>query len=134
MMDTILDLIETAAVKVADGTGFWIVFGSYMSMMFIERLAYLFIDRDHWNEREAWANVANQLFNEAVGALITGALFMGIYLFVYTQARLFDVPFLCGAGCWPFCSPIWPIIPITGLRTAPAFSGRCTFRTIAAGR
>jgi sterol desaturase/sphingolipid hydroxylase (fatty acid hydroxylase superfamily) len=88
--------------KVGDGTGFWIIFSSYMVMMAGERLIYAFRRNHEWNEREAWANVFNQLFNEAVGALLTGALFMGIYAFVYANARLFDIPFVWWAWVLAF--------------------------------
>jgi sterol desaturase/sphingolipid hydroxylase (fatty acid hydroxylase superfamily) len=92
MTDAVWEMLKLVALKVADGTGFWIIFGSYMSMMVLERLVYVFGRNHEWNEKEARANVFNQLFNEAVGALLTGTLFVGIYVFVYQQARLFEVP------------------------------------------
>lgn len=94
MLEEAATLVSTVATKVSDGTGFWIIFSSYMAMMFFERLIYLFARNHEWDEREARANVINQLFNEAVGALLTGALFMGIYVFVYENARLLDIGFV----------------------------------------
>lgn len=96
MLETIWELLALTAQKVGDGTGFWIIFSSYMGMMFFERLIFAFARNQEWNEREARANMLNQLFNEVVGALLTGALFMGIYVFVYENARLFDI----GFGWW----------------------------------
>jgi sterol desaturase/sphingolipid hydroxylase (fatty acid hydroxylase superfamily) len=93
-MDMIVDLIATTARKVADGTGFWIIFSSYMIMMLGERLVYVFHDRDHWNERDAWANVRSALVKEAGAALLTGTIFISIYWAIYEHARLFDIPFL----------------------------------------
>jgi sterol desaturase/sphingolipid hydroxylase (fatty acid hydroxylase superfamily) len=47
-----------------------------------------------WAGREARANILNNSFNEVFGALVTSALFMGIYVAVYQNARLVDVPYL----------------------------------------
>jgi sterol desaturase/sphingolipid hydroxylase (fatty acid hydroxylase superfamily) len=102
MLETVSNMIATVAQKVGDGTGFWIIFSSYMGMMFFERLIYLFARNHEWNEREARANVLNQLFNEVVGALLTGALFMGIYVFVYESARLFNIGFVWWAWVLAF--------------------------------
>jgi sterol desaturase/sphingolipid hydroxylase (fatty acid hydroxylase superfamily) len=94
VLETVWNMLTTVAQKVGDGTGFWIIFGSYMTMMLGERLIFAFSRNHDWNEREARANLLNQLLNEAVGALLTGTLFMGIYVLVYEQARLFDIPFI----------------------------------------
>ena len=102
MLEQAANLLATIAQKVGDGTGFWIIFGSYMAMVFAERLIYALRRNHEWHEREARANVFNQLVNEAVGALLTGALFMGIYVFVYSQARLFDIPFVWWAWVLAF--------------------------------
>ena len=93
MFEQVGDLFSTIAQKVGDGSGFWIIFGSYMAMVFAERLVYALRRNAEWHEREARANVFNQLVNEAVGALLTGALFMGIYVLIYNNVRLFDIPF-----------------------------------------
>jgi sterol desaturase/sphingolipid hydroxylase (fatty acid hydroxylase superfamily) len=93
-MDMIADLIATTARKMADGTGFWIVFSSYMIMMLGERLIYVFQDRDRWNERDAWANVRSALIKEAGTALLTGTIFISVYWAIYEHGRLFDIPFL----------------------------------------
>ncbi len=93
-MEVIGELLATVARKIADGSGFWIIFTSYMVMMFAERLVYVFHERDRWNEADAWANVRNALFNQVFGALVTGALFIGIYSWLYEHARLFEIPFL----------------------------------------
>ena len=92
-----LSLIGGAIAHVAhsmgDGTGFPYLFGTYMAMLAIERAAYLLIDRDAWNEADAWANIRSALFNTGVQIVLTGAIFMGIYVFLYQHMRLFDVPF-----------------------------------------
>jgi sterol desaturase/sphingolipid hydroxylase (fatty acid hydroxylase superfamily) len=93
-MDVIADALTTIARKIADGSGFWIIFSSYAVMMLGERLIYVFRDRDRWNERDAWAHIRSALVKEAGGALLTGTLFIGIYWTVYQHARLFDIPFL----------------------------------------
>ncbi|WP_374139882.1 hypothetical protein [Sphingomonas sp. 32-62-10] len=58
-MELIWDVLSTTARKMADGSGFWIMFSTYMAMVFGERLAYLFQHRVAWNERDAWANIGS---------------------------------------------------------------------------
>jgi sterol desaturase/sphingolipid hydroxylase (fatty acid hydroxylase superfamily) len=100
-MDWVVDILATVARKVADGSGFWIVFTSYMAMMFTERLVYVFHDRHRWNEADAWANVRNALFNQGVQATITGALFIGVYVWLYDHARMVEIPFVWWG--WVLC-------------------------------
>ena len=50
-------LLAITAQKVGDGSGFWITFGSYMAMVFAERLIYALRRNHEWHEREAWACV-----------------------------------------------------------------------------
>jgi sterol desaturase/sphingolipid hydroxylase (fatty acid hydroxylase superfamily) len=93
-MEMLWDILSTTARKVADGSGFWIIFTTYMTMMLTEWAIYLIHDRKAWNMADARANIVNALFREGTMALLTGALFIGVYLFLYNNARLFDVPFL----------------------------------------
>lgn len=86
-------IIADTARRMGDDTGFPIVFGTYMAMLAIERIAYIFIDREAWNEAEAWANVRSALANTAIQIVLTGAIFMGIYVYLYDHARVIDVPF-----------------------------------------
>lgn len=88
------DVIASTARSMGDGSGFPIVFGTYIAMLAAERIIYLLVDRDAWNEREAWANVRSALFNTGVQIFLTGAIFIGIYIFIYQNFRLFDVPFV----------------------------------------
>jgi sterol desaturase/sphingolipid hydroxylase (fatty acid hydroxylase superfamily) len=94
MMETIGELLATAARKVADGSGFWIVFSTYMTMLFVERVVYVFHDRERWNEADAWANVRSALVNTGVQTLLTGALFIGAYVWLYENLRMATVPFV----------------------------------------
>lgn len=86
-------MIADVARSMGDGTGFPVVFGTYMGMLAIERIAYVLIDRDAWNERDAWANVRSALVYSGVQIFVTSALFITIYLAIYEHARLFDIPF-----------------------------------------
>lgn len=86
-------VMTDVAWKMGHGQGFWITFGTYMTMLFIERTAYVFDGERRWDERDAWSNVANALFTLAVEALLFGALFIAIYLWVY-EHRLATMPFL----------------------------------------
>ena len=93
-METVVDILTITATKVADGTGFWIIFSTYMTMMFTERLVYFVQDNSRWNERDAWANVGSALVKEAVAALLTGTLFFGAYIYLYENTRIFTIPFI----------------------------------------
>lgn len=88
------DALADIARRMSDGTGFPIVFGSYMAMLAVERITYVFAERHEWNEADAWANVRSALFNTAIQIVLTGAIFIGIYMWLYDNARLFDVPFV----------------------------------------
>lgn len=93
-MDVVAQLVSTIARKVGDGSGFWIVFSSYMAMMLGERLLYA-VHRNHdWNEQDARANIGSAVIKEAISALLTGALFAGTLVFLYDHARLFTIPFV----------------------------------------
>jgi sterol desaturase/sphingolipid hydroxylase (fatty acid hydroxylase superfamily) len=75
--------------------GGYIAAASYVSMILIERVTYRFHrDRSEWNERDGASNVLNTMFNALVDGLLGAALFVGIYVLVYENLRLFDVPFL----------------------------------------
>jgi sterol desaturase/sphingolipid hydroxylase (fatty acid hydroxylase superfamily) len=102
MLELAWNLLKVTAEKVGSGTGFWIIFGSYMAMMLFELLIYAVARRHELNGREARANVINQLFNEAVGALLTGALFMGIYVLVYENLRIFEIGYVWWAWVLAF--------------------------------
>jgi sterol desaturase/sphingolipid hydroxylase (fatty acid hydroxylase superfamily) len=91
---TIGDGIAHVARSMGDGSGFPLVFGTYMTMLAVERITYVFVDRDSWNETDAWANVRNALFYSGFQTLVTGTIFVGIYVWLYENARLFDVPFV----------------------------------------
>lgn len=87
-------VVADIARRMGDGTGFPILFGSYMAMLAIERIMYVFADQHEWNEADAWSNVRSALVNTGVQMLLTGTIFIGIYLWLYANARLFDVPFV----------------------------------------
>ncbi len=93
-MDFVPAILARTAQKVADGTGFWIIFSTYMAMMLIELTIYMIHDRKAWNSRDAWANVRASLFREVFMAVVTGGLFMAVYVSIYEHARLFAVPFV----------------------------------------
>jgi sterol desaturase/sphingolipid hydroxylase (fatty acid hydroxylase superfamily) len=95
-------VIAETARRMGDGSGFPIVFGTYIAMLAIERITYLLVDRDAWNEDDAWANVRSSLVNTGVQIVLTGAIFMGIYVFLYQNVRLFDWPFVWWAWVLAF--------------------------------
>jgi sterol desaturase/sphingolipid hydroxylase (fatty acid hydroxylase superfamily) len=67
---------------------------TYVAMIVIERIAYVFHDRGAWNERDARVNVINNSITAIGDAFIGGPLFVAVYFLVYDNVRLFDVPFL----------------------------------------
>ena len=108
-MDWVVKLWDAAIaglVEIADmmgkGEGFAVIFGTYMAMMLSERVLYAFARRGEWHERDAISNVLNSTFYSAFNGIITGFLFIGAYLFVYENLRLFDVPFVWWAWLLAF--------------------------------
>jgi sterol desaturase/sphingolipid hydroxylase (fatty acid hydroxylase superfamily) len=80
------------AAEVSGPNAFLWALGSYVAMILIERLAYLFAERKHWNERDARQNVINNSVTAVVDSFVGGPLFVAIYFLVYENLRLFDVP------------------------------------------
>jgi sterol desaturase/sphingolipid hydroxylase (fatty acid hydroxylase superfamily) len=93
-METIWTVIVTTAQKMGNGSGFSIVFCTYMTMMVLERIFYLVHGGLRWDERDAWANILNSTFKAVFEALISGGLFIGAYVLIYTHLRLFSIPFV----------------------------------------
>lgn len=86
--------IADIAWKMGHGEGFAITFGTYMAMMLLERLAYVFEPEHRWHEREAIANIVNQSLTTIVEVLVFGGLFIGAYVWLYDHARIATIPFL----------------------------------------
>jgi sterol desaturase/sphingolipid hydroxylase (fatty acid hydroxylase superfamily) len=82
------------AWKMGHGEGFAITFSTYMAMMLFERLAYVFEPEHQWNERDAISNVVNATFTAIVEGVLLGALFIGVYVWLFEHARLFTIPFV----------------------------------------
>ena len=93
-MEWLYEGVSEVARKMGSGEGFWITLSTYLAMVMIERLAYLFEDHGRpWNEGEALANIKNSTFTALVEPFAGGAIFIGAYLFLYEHARLFEIPF-----------------------------------------
>ena len=82
------------AAEVTGPNAFLWALGTYVSMILIERISYIFHERKNWNERDARQNVLNSSLNAIGDSFIGGPLFVGIYFLVYEHLRLFDIPFL----------------------------------------
>lgn len=80
------------AAEVSGPNAFLWAFGTYVAMMLVERLIYVFHGRGDWNERDARANILNSTITAIAGAFIGGPLFVGTYILVYEHVRLFDIP------------------------------------------
>lgn len=93
LLDSARTMLADVAWKMGHGQGFWITFGTYMMMLAIERIAYLFEGAPRWDERDAWANVGNALVTLAFDALVFGAVVVGVYLWIYDH-RLASIPFV----------------------------------------
>ena len=81
------------AAEVSGPNAFLWALGTYVSMVLIERVFYIFQERAHWNEADARANVINNSINAIGDSLLGGPLFVATYFLVY-ELRLFDVPYL----------------------------------------
>ncbi len=89
-----LDQWNTIVAEVTGPNAFLWALGTYVAMILIERIAYVFHERKNWNERDARQNVINSSVTAIGDAFIGGPLFVGIYFLVYDNLRLFDIPFL----------------------------------------
>lgn len=78
--------------EVSGPNAFYWALGTYVAMILAERLGYLFSNRAAWNERDARQNVLNSSLTAISDALLGAPLFAGIYLLIYSELRLFDVP------------------------------------------
>lgn len=78
--------------EVSGPNAFYWALGTYVAMILAERLGYLFSNRAAWNERDARQNVLNSSLTAIGDALLGAPLFAGIYLLIYRELRLFEVP------------------------------------------
>lgn len=93
MIETIGNGFNWLSGQVSGPNGFYWALGSYVLMVLIERLGYLFERRRNWHEGDAIANVINSSVTAIGDALIGSAIFVGLYFAVY-EIRLFDMPFI----------------------------------------
>lgn len=83
---------HTLMTALSGESGFFLVLGSYVVLILIERLGYVFDHTPGWNERDARVNIINSSVTAVGDALIGSALFFAIYTAVHTHLRLFDMP------------------------------------------
>lgn len=106
MMDLlrgVVDVLLGIPEAIATGNGFLIALVSYVGMILIERLGYLFERGERrWHERDAIANVLNQSVTGLFDGLIGGAIFAGVYLLIQTHLSLFEIPFVWWAFALTF--------------------------------
>jgi sterol desaturase/sphingolipid hydroxylase (fatty acid hydroxylase superfamily) len=93
-MDNIWEVIVKTADSMGQGEGFLIILWVYLFMVVVERIIASVLDRSVWKERDALANVISGVFVAVVEALVTGFIFIGIYMFLYEHARLWTIPFM----------------------------------------
>ena len=94
LLHTIGQALATTAQRMGDGTGLSITFSSYMLMLGIERVSYVFSEGLEWNSGVAWANLRAALVNTAVQIVLTGGLFLAVYWPIYDHLRLATLPFV----------------------------------------
>jgi sterol desaturase/sphingolipid hydroxylase (fatty acid hydroxylase superfamily) len=92
-LQDIWGVIAKTADIMSKGEGFMIALWTYLFMVLVERLLDIPMNRKVWHDRDALANVISGIFRAVVGALLTGALFMAIYMPIYNNLRIFDIPF-----------------------------------------
>lgn len=94
LLHTIAGALAYTARAMGNGAGLPITFGTYMTMLAIERISYVFAEGHIWDERDAIAGVRAALANTAIQIVLTGGLFLAVYTPIYTYLRVFDVPFV----------------------------------------
>lgn len=98
MFEAIGDFFRELVRAQMAGEGFWYMLAFYLALMLIERAAYLFQERHHWHEADAWANIKNGLFNALVEPFVGAVVFVAIYSFLFEHLRLFTFP----VAVWAF--------------------------------
>lgn len=98
MFEAIGDFFRELVRAQMAGEGFWYMLAYYMGFLLIERLLYLFQDRHHWNEADAWANIKNGTFNAVIEPFVGAVIFVTIYSFLFEYLRLFTFP----VAVWAF--------------------------------
>lgn len=81
------------AAEVSGPHAFFWALGTYVTMLLAERLAYLLHEKIAWNERDARANVINNVVTAVGDAFIGGPLFVATYFLVFNTLRLFDLSY-----------------------------------------
>ena len=94
LLHTLGQPIVIAAQRMGAGTGLPITFTTYMVMLGIERVSYLFSEHQQWDSGEAWANLRAALVNTAIQIVLTGGLFLAVYWPIYANFRLATIPFV----------------------------------------
>lgn len=91
---TIGEWLRSIYAMVDGGADFVPLLVIYVSIILVERLIVLVRGHD-WNERDAINNILVSSIGTVAGVLLTGAVFVGLYLFFY-QFRLFEL----GPSLW----------------------------------
>jgi sterol desaturase/sphingolipid hydroxylase (fatty acid hydroxylase superfamily) len=80
------------AAEVTGPNAFVWALSTYVGMILVERIAYLFHDRKQWNERDARQNILNNSVTAVGDSILGGSLFVALYFLAY-EVRVFDIGF-----------------------------------------
>lgn len=70
--------------------GFWLLFGLYVSMILIERLAYAFQTRHRYDAGNALGSFFTSVLSSLIAMAILTVLPIALYVWLYTEFRLID--------------------------------------------
>lgn len=93
MLEWIWEILKTTATKMGDGTGFPIIFGTYMTMLISESIISLVRGRKNFTKKDSLGNIYAALVKVIVETLLTGGVVMIAYIFLYEKFRFFTIPF-----------------------------------------
>ncbi|WP_395344227.1 sterol desaturase family protein [Ningiella sp. W23] len=74
------------------GELFTVLLFTYLSMIAIERLLYIWLKPKEYNDKDGLYSMGVSTLTSISQSLIFAALFVAIYIFVYENFRLFDMP------------------------------------------
>lgn len=93
-MEALWKVITDTADLMGRGDGFIVILWTYLFMVVVERLLSAVMDKRVWESRDALANIISGVFVAIVGAFATGSLFMGVYVYLYDNFKVWDLQFV----------------------------------------
>ena len=94
ILNAVFGWTANVAHRMAAGDGLVITAGSFIAMVLVERLIYIFSpEAPKYDNRDFFSNAKSQIFSAFADGLVGSALFVGAYLLVYENFRIFNIEY-----------------------------------------